>query len=195
MTFLDKIVQYDKELLVFLNGLGSENWDSFWMTITNQFSWLPLYVLFLVLIFRSLGWKKGLVLVILAALLVTFSDQLTVFIKNYTERLRPNRDPEINEIIRIIKNNKSFSFVSGHATTSTAVSLFMHLTLKKYYKYTILFFIWPLLFAYSRIYIGVHFPIDVTAGALLGMLIGFVFYKLSLILLLKIDHKEAMNMG
>lgn len=195
MTFLDKIIQYDKELLVFLNGLGSENWDAFWMFITNQFSWLPLYVLFLVLIFKALGWKKGLALVLLTAVLVTFSDQLTVFIKNYTERLRPNRDPEINQIIRIVKNNKSFSFLSGHATTSTAISLFMHLTLKKYYKYTILFFIWPILFAYSRIYIGVHFPIDVTAGALLGLLIGFVFYKLSLKLLMKIDDKKTETIG
>ena len=186
MTFLDKIIQYDKELLVFLNGLGNENWDSFWMTLTNQFTWIPLYVFFLVLIVKALGWKKGVALLLIAALLITFSDQFTVFIKNYTERLRPNRDPQINDIIRIIKNNKSFSFVSGHATTSTAISFFMHLTLKKYYKYTILFFTWPLLFAYSRIYIGVHFPIDVTMGALLGLLIGFVFYKLSVKILLKV---------
>lgn len=190
MTFLDKIIQLDKDLLVFLNGLGNENWDSFWLITTNQLSWIPLYLVFFYLIFKSLGWKKGVTLIILTALLVTFSDQFTVFIKNSFERLRPNRDPSINEIIRILKNNKSFSFVSGHATTSTAVSLFMHLTLKKYYKYTILFFIWPLLFAYSRIYIGVHFPIDVTIGALLGFLIGFVFYRLSLRVFLKIDAKS-----
>ncbi len=190
MTFLDKLIQLDKELLVFLNGLGNENWDTFWMVITNQFSWIPLYLLFFYLIFKSLGWKKLIALILLIALLVTFSDQLTVFIKNTFERLRPNRDTSINEIIRILKNNKSFSFVSGHATTSAAVSLFMHLTLKKDFKYTVLFFIWPLLFAYSRIYIGVHFPIDVTVGALLGLLIGWIFYKLSLIILLKIDSKN-----
>jgi len=68
--------------------------------------------------------------VLLTAVLVTFSDQFTVFLKNYFERLRPNRDPSINEIIRILKNNSSFSFVSGHATTSTAVTLMMHLTKK-----------------------------------------------------------------
>ncbi len=186
LTFLEKIIQNDKDLFVYLNSLGNENWDTFWMTITNQFSWIPLYFLFFFLIYKSFGWKKGFVLLLLTALLVTFSDQFTVFIKNYFERLRPNRDPSINEIIRILKNNKSFSFLSGHATTSIAVSLFMHLSLKKYYKYTILFFIWPLLFAYSRIYIGVHFPIDVTAGALLGLLIGYVFYRLSLKLLLKV---------
>ena len=190
MTFLDKIIQYDIELLVYLNGLGTENWDGVWLLITNQLSWIPLYLLFFYMIFRSFGWKKGLGLVLLTALMVTFSDQFTVFLKNYFERLRPNRDPSINEIIRIVKNNSSFSFVSGHATTSTAVTFFMHLRLKKYYRYTGLFFIWPLLFSYSRVYLGVHFPIDVLTGALLGLLIGYSFFKLSFILLKWIDTRS-----
>ena len=194
MDFLDNIIQHDKELLVFLNGLGNENWDSFWMFITNQLSWIPLYIFFFFLIFKTFGWKKGLAFIVVTALMVAFSDQLTVFIKNTTERFRPNRDPQIMDIIRIIKNNKSFSFVSGHATTSTAVTLLMHLTLKKYYKYTILFFIWPLLFAYSRIYIGVHFPIDVTVGAMLGLVIGFLFYKISLKVLEKVDSKKVISL-
>ena len=195
MTFLDKIIQYDKDLLVYLNGLGTENWDSIWLLITNQLSWIPLYLLFLYLIFRSFGWKKGLGLLLLTALMVTFSDQFTVFIKNYFERLRPNRDPSINEIIRILKNNSSFSFVSGHATTSTAVTLLMHLILKKYYPYTGLFFIWPLLFSYSRVYLGVHFPIDVLTGALLGLLIGYSFFKLSFRLLKWIENKSKQPSG
>ena len=189
MTFFDEIIQYDKDLLVFINGLGTENWDSFWLTVTNQLSWIPLYLLFFYWIFKSLGWKKGIGLILLTALLVTFSDQFTVFLKNYFERLRPNRDPSINEVIRILKNNSSYSFVSGHATTSSAVTLLMHLTLKKYYKFTLLFFIWPLLFSYSRMYIGVHFPIDVMVGAMLGLLLGYLFYKLSLKLLDWIEKK------
>lgn len=188
MNFLDKIIQHDKELLVLLNGLGNENWDSFWMIITNQFSWIPLYILFFFLIFKSFGWKKGVAFILVTALMVTFSDQLTVFIKNATERLRPCSDPTIN--IRDVLNRKSFSFVSGHATTSSAVSLLMFLTLKKYYKYTVLFFIWPLLFAYSRIYVGVHFPGDVIVGAMLGLLIGYLFYQISLKILAKVDVKK-----
>ena len=191
LDFLEKIIQHDKELLVFLNGLGNENWDSFWMIITNQLSWIPLYLIFFFLIFKTFGWKKGVALIIITAIMVAFSDQLTVFIKSTTGRFRPNRDPQIMDIIRIIKNNKSYSFVSGHATTSTAVSLLMYLTLKKHYKYTILFFIWPLLFAYSRIYIGVHFPGDVTVGAILGLLIGFLFYQLSLRVLEKVDSNKV----
>ena len=189
MSLLDKIIQYDKELLVFINGMGSENWDGFWLLITNQLSWIPLYLLFFYLIFKVYGWKKGLGLVLLTALLVTFSDQFTVFLKNYFERLRPNRDPSINGIIRILKNNSSFSFVSGHATTSSAVTLMMHLTIRKYYKHTLLFFIWPIMFSYSRMYLGVHFPLDVTMGAILGLLIGYLFYILSLKLLNWIEKK------
>lgn len=189
MDFLDKLIEYDKELLIYINGLGTESWDTFWLIITNQLSWIPLYLLFFYLIFKAFGWKKGLGLLLLTAVLVTFSDQFTVFLKNYFERLRPNRDPSINGVIRILKNNSSFSFVSGHATTSTAVTLLMYLTLKKHYKYTVLFFIWPLLFSYSRMYLGVHFPLDVTMGALLGVLTGFVFYRLSLKLLDWIDKK------
>lgn len=189
MTFLNEIVQYDKECFVYLNALGNENWDSFWLLITNQLSWIPLYVLFLFLIFKTFGWKKGVVFILFTVLLVTFSDQFSNLIKNSVGRLRPNRDPSINEFIRILKNNKSFSFVSGHATTSTTVTVFMYLTLRKYYKHTILFFIWPIFFAYSRIYIGVHFPLDIIFGALVGSLIGFIFYKISLKLLLKVDQK------
>ena len=149
MTFLDRLIAYDKDLLVYINSLGTENWDAFWLLVTDQLSWIPLYLLFFYLIFKTFGWKKGLGLVLLTAVLVTFSDQFTVFLKNYFERLRPNRDPSINEVIRILKNNSSFSFVSGHATTSSAVTLFMYLTLRKHFKYTILFFIWTILLLFT----------------------------------------------
>lgn len=130
---------------------------------------------------------------LIVAVMVTFSDQFTVFLKDSFERLRPNNDPSVNGILRILKNNKSFSFVSGHATTSMAVSLFMYLTLRERYRFTFLFFIWPLIFAYSRIYIGVHFPLDVTCGALLGLGIGYAFYLVSLKGLQYIDKRYPDN--
>jgi len=186
LSFLDSIIEKDKELFVYLNSLGVESWDQFWMIVTNQFSWIPLFALLLFLVFKAYGWKKGLILMVVAALLVTFSDQFVNFIKDYFGRLRPNNDPTINEIIRILKRPRSFSFVSGHSTTSFAVTTFMILSFKKQYKYPLLLLIWPILFAYSRIYVGVHFPIDIFIGMLLGVLEGYIFYKISVIFLRKI---------
>jgi undecaprenyl-diphosphatase len=186
LSFFENILQKDTELLIFLNSLGTESWDFFWLIITNQFSWLALYAILFYLIFRSYGWKKSIVLLIFTGILITFSDQFVNFIKNFFERLRPNNDPSINQIIRIVKNSGGYSFVSGHATTSMAVSLFVYLSLKKYYKYLLLIFIWPLFFGYSRIYVGVHFPIDVLSGFILGAMFGIIFYKLSLQILKRI---------
>jgi len=183
----DNFIQKDKELLIFLNTLGNESWDSFWLIITNQLSWLPLYLVFFYLIIRSYGWKKALGLLIFTAILITFSDQFVNFIKNFFQRLRPNNDPAINQIIRIVKRSGGYSFVSGHATTSVAVSLFVYLTLKNHVKHIILIFFWPLFFGYSRIYVGVHFPSDVLSGFLLGAIIGWIFYELSLLILKKIE--------
>ena len=107
MSFLETLIAKDKELFIYLNGLGVEYWDQFWMIVTNQFSWIPLFVLLLLLIFKAYGWKKGLMLVLIVALLVTFSDQFVNFIKDYFGRLRPNNEPTINQLIRKPRKDKS----------------------------------------------------------------------------------------
>jgi len=187
LSFLDKIIAQDKELLIYLNSLGSETWDGFWMAATNQFSWIPLFALMLFLVFKAYGWKKGLVLVVVISLLITFSDQFANFLKDSFGRLRPNNNPTINDLIRILKRPSSFSFVSGHATTSFAVTTFLIATLRNYYKYAYLLLIWPMLFAYSRIYIGVHYPVDIFAGMLIGLMIGVLFYRISVMILKKLN--------
>jgi undecaprenyl-diphosphatase len=184
--FWDELILKDRELLVELNSLGTEKWDSFWLIVTNQFSWIPLFILLFALIFKAFGWKKGIALVLLSAILVAFSDQLVNLIKNTVMRLRPNNDLELKSIIRALKHPRGYSFVSGHSTTSFAVTFFMFLLLKKHFKYIGFLFIWPILFAYSRIYCGVHFPIDIFLGMILGLIIGFVFYQFSKILLKKV---------
>ncbi|MCF6349827.1 MAG: phosphatase PAP2 family protein [Flavobacteriaceae bacterium] len=185
LSFWDELIKTDKGLLVKLNAFGTESWDSFWLAVTNQFYWVPLFLLLFVLLIRTFGWKKGLILIVFAALLVTFSDQLVNLIKNSVQRLRPNNDPEINEIIRALKHPRGYSFVSAHSTTSFAVTTFMILLLRYNFRYIKLLLIWPFLFAYSRIYCGVHFPIDIILGMFLGIIIGFVFYRLSLTFFVK----------
>jgi undecaprenyl-diphosphatase len=177
-NLFDYIIQKDKELLIFLNNLGSEQWDSFWLIITNQFNWTPFFLLIIYLIFKSFGWKKGGFIIVSLIILVAFSDQFVNLIKDSIARLRPNNDPEIQHLLRHLKNPQSFSFISGHATTSTFFSVFIIFLLREKYKYIYLILFFPLLFAYSRLYLGVHFPLDISLGILTGILLANGYYFL-----------------
>jgi undecaprenyl-diphosphatase len=175
-NLFDTIIQKDKELLIFFNNLGSEQWDSFWLAITNQFCWTPLILFVLFLIVKTFGWKRGGFMILALIVLVTFSDKFTVFIKDNSHRLRPNNDPEIMHLLRTLINPQSYSFMSGHATTSTFSAVFIIFLLREKYKYIYLILFFPLFFSYSRLYLGVHFPIDVSVGILTGILLGTIYY-------------------
>jgi undecaprenyl-diphosphatase len=77
-----------------------------------------------------------------------------------------------------VKDSDTFSYFSGHAANSTAAMMFVFLILRKYYKYSYLLFLYPLIFAYSRIYLGLHFPLDIISGYVFGGCTGFLFYFL-----------------
>ncbi len=175
---LENILQQDRELLIFLNNLGSEQWDSFWLAITNQFNWTPLFLFIFFLVIKPFGWKRGGFVILSLIVLVAFSDQFTNLIKNYFERLRPNNNDEISGLLRHLLNPQSYSFISGHATTSTFFSVFIILVLKEKYKYIKFILLFPLFFAYSRLYLGVHFPLDIFCGILTGTLLANLYYLL-----------------
>ena len=175
---LDKILTLDKELLIFLNGLGSSTFDPFWMVITKQRNWTPFFLILLYLIFKKVGVKQTLYLLVFIIVLITISDQFTNLVKETFQRLRPCSDPNINSLIRVVKPSETFSFFSGHASNSMAVSSFLYFILKDKFKYFGLLFLWPLIFAYSRIYLGLHYPTDIICGYINGFILGFLFYKL-----------------
>jgi undecaprenyl-diphosphatase len=187
LSLLETIFEKDHQLLIFLNNLGNENWDGFWLNITNKLAWLPLYLFILFYFFKYYGWKKTLLTLFILALLVTFTDQFVNLIKFSFARLRPNKDDTIKNLIRVVKDSGGYSFLSGHATNSMAVSTFVILSLRSYFKPVYLILIWPMLFAYSRIYLGVHYPLDVVSGLVLGFTIGIIFYRINRLLLKKIN--------
>jgi len=178
-SFLDNVILKDKELLVYLNSFGNENWDSFWLYITNQFHWIPVFVIVLVFVFYKLGLKKSLFLLLFLAAMIAFSDQLTNLVKHITGRIRPCNAPDIKPLIREFSYRpKGKSFWSGHAGVSTIVTTFLILLMRRYSKLIYLMILFPILFGYSRIYLGVHYPGDVTIGYIVGGIIGLLFYRL-----------------
>lgn len=174
---LDKILSLDQELFVYLNSLGSETFDGLWLLITKQLNWIPFFLLLLYFIYKKLGVKQTLYLFLFVALLIFFTDQITNLFKNGFQRLRPCNNPEINSFIRIVQSRTSFSFFSGHASNTMAVATFLYLVFKKDFKYFWLLFLWPLVFAYSRIYLGLHYPLDILSGYLFGGILGFLMFK------------------
>lgn len=175
---MEQLIELDKELLLFLNNLGSEQWDGFWLFVTKQFYWSPLFAVIFYLLIKKIGWKNFGLVVVFLALLILVTDQMTNVFKYSFERLRPCNDPSVKEYIRVVLERKSFSFFSGHASNSMATTTFFFLIFRKYYKYAFLLFLFPLIFAYSRIYLGLHFPSDIVTGYLFGIFTGALFYRI-----------------
>lgn len=179
---IDSLLQLDRDLLVYLNGLGSETWDPFFLFITKQINWLPFYAVLIYLLLKKITTKQFLILVLVLTVFFLFTDQMTNLVKNTVQRYRPVNDPELKDVIRFVKGSKSWSFFSGHASNSSGSILILFLVLRRYYKYAFVIFFFPLIFAYTRIYLGLHFPGDILVGYLFGLTSGFLFYKLFLLL-------------
>jgi len=174
---LEKLLSLDTNLFVYLNGMGSETFDGLWLMITKQTSWIPLFIFLLYLIYKKLGTKQSLYLLLFVSILLVFTDQTSNLFKNGFQRLRPCNNPEINSFIRIVQSRSSFSFFSGHATSSMGVATFLYLIFKRDFNCFWLLFLWPLIFAYSRIYLGLHYPLDIISGYLCGAILGFLMFK------------------
>lgn len=171
---LDQLAQWDRDLFVFLNSLGIEDYDFFWIYITQIEHWIPLYLLFFILFFVWLPWKRALIYVVATFAVFGITYAFTNFVKITVERLRPNNSEELTALIRILQTPGDFSFFSGHASVSMAVTTFVVLCLRDKSRWVYLCYIWPLLFVLSRIYVGVHYPSDILIGAAVGTGIAVV---------------------
>ena len=175
---METLLELDKNLFIFLNSLGSERFDGFWLFITKQINWIPIFLIIMYLVFKHLGWKHALMIILVMALLITLTDQTTNFFKNYFQRLRPVNNTDLDDIIHFVYKRSSFSFISGHASNSMAAAFFLYKVLKPYLKYMGFIFLWPLVFAYSRIYLGLHYPGDILAGYIWGIIMALLMMKL-----------------
>jgi undecaprenyl-diphosphatase len=175
---MEKIIYFDKQLLVYLNSLGSTTYDPFWLFITKQSSWTPFFLVLLYFVYKKLGTKQSAILLLFIAVLLTANNEITELFKAHFQRLRPCNDLAIKDIIRNIKPSDTFSFFSGHSSNTMAVFVFLYLIFKKQYRYFGFLILWPFIFAYSRIYLGLHFPTDILAGYTCGLIMGTLWFGL-----------------
>jgi len=145
--------------------------------VTRKETWLPFYLIILYFIIKKYR-SKSILIIIFLALTVVASDQLSVLIKETVQRLRPVYNPAIEHLVHnVLRKGGNYGFVSSHAANSFAIFIFTSRIFKNR-RYSWLLFLWALLLCYSRIYSGVHYPLDILGGALLGWLLGVMFYKM-----------------
>lgn len=178
---MDELINLDRTLFLYLNGLGISSFDSFWMLMTNKLTNVTVYLLALIYFFKKTSLKQFLGALVIVALIILAMDQTANLFKYQIGRLRPCHDPELSALVRLVKSScgGKYSFFSGHASNSFALATFFSFLLKDFQsRLAVFFFSLATLIAYSRVYIGVHYPLDILVGALFGILYGFIFYRL-----------------
>jgi len=103
---------------------------------------------------------------------------LTEVVKMTFDRVRPSNNGELQSYLRILQTPDDYSFFSGHAAVSITITLFVIFTLRQRFKWVWLFLIWPFLFCWSRIYVGVHYPSDIIVGIIVGSILGYTLFRL-----------------
>ncbi|MDL2308915.1 phosphatase PAP2 family protein [Bacteroidales bacterium OttesenSCG-928-B11] len=179
---LDKILDFDTWLFLFFNGFHVDWLDPIMFWLSNTFVWLPLYLLVIFLIIRK--WKKKSILILIfLALTVTANDQTCNLLKRNIGRIRPSHDPALVGKVHLVEKSDGklykggkFSFPSGHASNSVILVFYFAFFAKPRRKWTIMFIAaWSLLMCYTRLYLGVHYPLDLFCGLVMGSCFSLLF--------------------
>ena len=178
---MQTLIDLDKKLLLFLNGLNSPFLDQMMFYTTKTFFWLPLYLFLIFLIFKN--YKKEAWFILLgAAITIVLTDQITsTIMKPFFARLRPSQEPSLQGLVHLVNGYKGglYGFASSHAANTFGTSIFVWLVLKRFYKSVVWIFVWAAFMTYTRIYLGVHYPGDILVGASIGLACGWISYRLS----------------
>jgi undecaprenyl-diphosphatase len=192
----EEILKLDSKLFLFLNNLGTTKFDAFWLSLSKIEANILMY-LFLILLFfhiKKLSPKFLYIfyLLFVIALMITITDQGSNFFKDSFQRLRPCYNQSISDSLRLVKENcgGKYGFFSAHASNSFSLAIFFGLLFKNRIRYMIIItIVYASLISYSRIYLGVHFPIDIIVGSSFGIFVGSIIYSFVYLKFLKFFDK------
>ena len=176
---IETILEFDKQLFLFLNGFHRPWLDTLMLFFSKSKVWIPLYLIIVIYLFRNFGLKDGVRFIALIILAVCMSDFITSGImKPYFQRLRPCHD-FLSEMTLVGNCGGKYGFASSHAANSFALFFSIYRIFGKKHFWTYILLCWAIIVSYSRIYLGVHFPLDVLFGGLVGILISTFIFKIN----------------
>lgn len=177
---LDYLIQLDTDFFLFLNSLHNPFFDEVMYWASHKFFWIPFYSFLLYLLYKQFGLKKTMVLV--GLVIVTFGLTNTIsseIFKKGFERLRPCHNDEISHLVHLVDHHcgGKYGFISSHASNVFGLAMLFSLFLKKRIKFfSLIIFLWASFVSYSRIYLGVHYPLDLICGAFFGISVALLVY-------------------
>jgi len=174
---IEGLLGLDENLFVLINTqLSNGLFDAILVPLRHKFFWIPLYIFLISFIWMNYGNKRWIVflgIIITVFMSDTFSSKI---IKKSVQRTRPCHEALLNPIKRVPCSH-GFSFTSSHATNHFAIGTFLFLLLS-FTKYRYLFLLWAAVISFAQVYVGVHYPLDVLCGTILGLLIGYLSYNI-----------------
>lgn len=168
---LQQLLYYDTQLFLWLNSWHADWLDTPMYWISEAKTWIPFYLLLIVLIIRQSG-KKAIGVVMMIALVIVLADGITSKgMKPYFQRPRPSHETAIQKEVHIVREYRggAYGFASSHAANTFGLAMLLFLGYRRKWRYVGWMFVWAFLVSYSRIYLGVHYPLDIVCGAGVGM--------------------------
>jgi len=176
---LETLIQWDQWLFHLINNDWHYGFLDEMMPLWREKKfWIPMYLL---LAGYSL-YKyrlKGLFFILAAVLTIAIADPISSqLIKKNVKRDRPCREVSLQKEVKLLIHcGGGYSFTSSHATNHFALGVFLFLTIGRLLRsWRWLFLLWAASIAYGQVYVGVHYPLDILAGALVGSLIGWIIF-------------------